>query len=274
MCWFRMGEKPMKVEVLVSAVNQSLKDIAERMGIKGDAIVINQTDHLGYEEYELNSGNSIHKIKCYSFAERGVGLSRNNALMRACGDILLFSDEDIVYDSGYEDKILEEFAKHPEADILLFNMRVGESRATYYTEKFHRVHIWNAGRYPTYSFAVRRDKIQAANITFSLLFGGGAKYSNGEDSLFLRDCLNYGLKVYAVPVEIGEERERESTWFKGYTEKFFLDRGVLYHFLYNRLAYFMAARFILVHGNVMCGEIPPKAALQLMKKGIHSVRGL
>lgn len=264
----------MKVEVLVSAVNQNLKEIAERMGIESDAIIINQTDHLGYEEYEFSRGNSINKIKCYSFAERGVGLSRNNALMRACGDILLFSDEDIVYDSGYEDKILEEFAKHPEADILLFNMRVGESRATYYTEKFHRVHIWNAGRYPTYSFAVRRDKVLAANITFSLLFGGGAKYSNGEDSLFLRDCLNYGLKVYAVPVEIGEERERESTWFKGYTEKFFLDRGVLYHFLYGRLAYFMAVRFILVHGNVMCGEISPKASLQLMKKGIQSVRGL
>lgn len=269
---FVMEGKPMKVEVLVSAVNQSLKDIAERMGLESDAIIINQTDHLGYEEYELSSGNSIKKIKCYSFAERGVGLSRNNALMRACGDILLFSDEDIVYDSGYVDKILGEFAKHPKADFLLFNMRVGESRATYHTEKFHRVHIWNAGRYPTYSFAVKRDKLQAANITFSLLFGGGAKYSNGEDSLFLRDCLKQGLKVYAVPVEIGEERERESTWFKGYTEKFFLDRGVLYHFLYGRLAYFMAVRFVVVHGNVMCGEIPPKTALQLMKKGIRSVR--
>ena len=40
----------------------------------------------------------------------------------------------------------------------------------------------------------------AAHITFSLLFGGGAKYSNGEDSLFLKDCLKYGLVVYAVPV--------------------------------------------------------------------------
>lgn len=205
----------MRVEVLASVMNQSLKCIAERMGIESDAVIINQTDHFGYEEYEHSCGDSVRKIRCYHFVERGVGLSRNNALMRAEGDILLFSDEDIVYDSGYEDKILTEFAKHPKADFLLFNMRVGETRATYHTEKFHRVHIWNAGRYPTYSFAVRREKIQAANITFSLLFGGGAKYSNGEDSLFLKDCLRYGLKVYAVPVELGEERERESTWFKG-----------------------------------------------------------
>lgn len=111
-------------------------------------------------------------------------------------------------------------------------------------------------------------------MTFSLLFGGGAKYSNGEDSLFLKDCLKYGLKVYAVPIEIGAERERESTWFKGYTDKFFIDRGVLYHFLYGNLAYLMAVRFIAAHGKVMCEEIPKKNALALMKKGIRSVEGL
>ena len=170
--------------------------------------------------------------------------------------------------------VLDAFAAHPEADFLLFNVRVGASRATYHTERYHRVHVWNAGRYPTYSFAVRREKLHAAHITFSLLFGGGAKYSNGEDSLFLKDCLKYGLVVYAIPVEIGLEIERESTWFVGYTDKFFIDRGVLYHFLYGGLAYPMAVRFILAHGKVMCQEIPRKNALALMRKGIQSVEGL
>ena len=62
-------------------------------------------------------------------------------------------------------EFLDAFAAHPNADFLLFNMRVGASRATYHTEKFHRVHIWNAGRYPTYSFAVRREKLHAAHVT-------------------------------------------------------------------------------------------------------------
>lgn len=121
---------------------------------------------------------------------------------------------------------------------------------------------------------MRREKLHASHITFSLLFGGGAKYSNGEDSLFLKDCLKYGLVVYAVPIEIGEECERESTWFQGYNDKFFIDRGVLYHFLYGGLAYLMSVRFLLVHGKVMCTKIPMKNALALMKKGIKSVEGL
>lgn len=254
----------MKLQVLVSAVNQEAAVLAERMHLESDAIIINQTDDFGYEEYDHNG----KRIQCYSFREKGVGLSRNNALLRAEGDIVLFSDEDIVYDAGYEKRVLDAFAQHPEADFLLFNMRVGASRATYYTKEFHRVHLWNAGRYPTYSFAVRREKLHAAHITFSLLFGGGAKYSNGEDSLFLKDCLKYGMAVYAVPSEIGAEQERESTWFHGYTDKFFVDRGVLYHFLYGRFAYLMAVRFIMAHGSVMCVEIPKKKALALMKKGI------
>ncbi|MBD5452180.1 MAG: glycosyltransferase family 2 protein [Lachnospiraceae bacterium] len=260
----------MKLQVLVSAVNENAVDLAERMNLESDAIIINQTDYFDYEELKHKN----RRIQCFALAERGVGLSRNNALLRAEGDIVLFSDEDIVYDAGYEKAVLDAFEAHPEADFLLFNMRVGQARATYYTKKFHRVHIWNAGRYPTYSFAVRREKLHAANVTFSLLFGGGAKYSNGEDSLFLKDCLKYGLKVYAIPIEIGQERERESTWFQGYTDKFFIDRGVLYHFLYGALAYPMAVRFIAAHGKVMCEEIPKKNALALMKKGIRSVEGL
>lgn len=260
----------MKLQVLVSAVGEDVDTLAERMNLESDAIIINQTDGFSHREYRHRN----KKIQCFEFAERGVGLSRNNALMRADGDILLFSDEDIVYDGGYEKKVLDAFEAHPEADFLLFNMRVGKERATYYTKKFHRVHIWNAGRYPTYSFAIRRKELHAANVTFSLLFGGGAKYSNGEDSLFLKDCLKYGLKAYAVPIGLGEERQRESTWFKGYTDKFFVDRGVLYHFLYGSLAYLMAVRFIMAHGKAMCAQIPKKNALALMKKGIKSVCGL
>lgn len=258
----------MNLQVLVSAVNQNVTELAEKMNLQSDAIIINQTDHFEVNDYEYK-GN---KIACYSFQEKGVGLSRNNALMRATGDIVLFSDEDIIYDEGYTQKILDCFEQHPEADMLLFNMRVGEARATYYTESFHRVHIWNAGRYPTYSFAIRREVLHKSHIAFSLLFGGGAKYSNGEDSLFLKDCLKYGMKVYAVPVEIGAETERESTWFHGYSDKFFFDRGVLYHFLYGKLALPMSMRFLMAHGNVMCNEISGKDAFALMKKGIKEAK--
>lgn len=258
----------MRLQVLVSAVGQRPEELISRMKLRSDAIIVNQGQEHAFQKLTRDG----YEIRFYDFMEKGVGLSRNTALLRADGDILLFSDEDITYDDGYADRVLAEFKKHPEADMLLFNVRVGASRATYHIERYGRIRWYNSGRYPTYSFAVRREKLHRNNITFSLLFGGGAKYSNGEDSLFLRDCLKAGLRIYSVPVEIGEEAERESTWFTGYHDKFFFDRGVLYHYLYGRMAVLFALRFILTKKNFMCREIPPGQAFQLMRQGVRDAK--
>lgn len=231
----------MRLQILVSAMNQDGHKLAEKMNLQAESIIIDQCRENRYEEFSYK-GN---RIRCYHFAEKGVGLSRNSALLRADGDLCLFADEDIVYREGAAEMVEDAFWKHPEADMLLFNVKVQPARRTYWTSRFHRVRRYNCGRYPAYSFALRTRKMHAENLTYSLLFGGGAKYANGEDSIFIRDCLKAGLKVYAVPVEIGEEVPRPSTWFFGYDEKFFHDRGVLYHVLYGPLAGLMGLRFLL-----------------------------
>lgn len=104
--------------------------------------------------------------------------------------------------------------------MIIFNIEVEESRRTYHITERKRVHWYNCGRYGAVSFAVRRDSLLASGSTFSLLFGGGAKYSNGEDSLFLTEFIQKGYKVYTAPVTIGREEAGDSTWFHGYNEKF------------------------------------------------------
>lgn len=258
----------MTLQLLVAAMNKSALELAEEMQIGSDAIIISQGYAYSYEETEYKS----NKLRYFAMAERGVGLSRNNALLRAEADIVLFADEDIVYREGYAEAVLQEFENHPEADMLLFQVNAVPGRETYHTESYGRVRWYNCGRYPTYSFAVKRAKIHKHNITFSLLFGGGAKYSNGEDSLFIRDCLKSGLKVYKTPVTIGDEKERPSTWFHGYNEKFFFDRGVLYVHLYGHLCRVMALRFLFAHKEELCKEIPLKEAYGIMCRGIKEGR--
>ncbi len=258
----------MKVQVLVAAMFQESQQLVNKMNLSTDAIIINQCDAYAYEEF-VHNGN---RIQFYSMKERGVGLSRNNALLRADHSFSLFSDEDIVYYDQYEQIILQEFEQHPEADMIVFNFDVNEERKTYYNHKWKRVHLYNCGRYPTFSFAIKTDKMHRKNITYSLLFGGGARYSNGEDSLFIRECIKKGLKVYASAKVIGKEEGRPSTWFHGYTKKFFVDRGVLYHYLYGRLAILLAIRFLVKYKATMCAEIPIKEALMYMRQGIREAR--
>ena len=258
----------MNVQLLVSAVDKDAAVLIGQMHIQTDAVVVNQCDRYDYEEI----ADKGHRIQVFSMPERGVGLSRNTALLHASADICVFMDEDIVLTQDYEVQIRQAYEKLPDADMILVNVKVAPSRRTYWNEDIHRVNYRNYGRYPAYSITARREALLRANVHYSLLFGGGAKYSNGEDSLFLRDCLKAGLKIYSHTICIGEETERESTWFSGYHEKFFRDRGVLYHYLYGKMALPLAFRFLWVHRREMCREVSLRQAYSWMKDGVREAK--
>jgi len=253
----------MHVTLLISALEQNAYEMIEKMKIGSDAVIVNQCDRN--EKKEIDKG---HKIILIESSDRGVGLSRNTCIDNSFGDILLFSDDDIVYDDGYALKVSKEFEEHPKADMIMFNFDVCEERRTYENKGFKKLSSLNIGRYPAYSIAVRRDVLIDKNIRFSTLFGGGAKYKNGEDSLFLRDACKAGIRMYSTETRLGREEPRTSTWFDGYTEKFFFDRGVLFAFLYGKNAWLWRLRFILVKKEMFKGTIKRKEADKLIKAGI------
>lgn len=250
----------MTVQVLASVMNEEPMALIRRMGLESDAVIINQCHRLGLENITYKG----HQVQFFSFPDRGVGRSRNEAILRAEGDICLFSDADIVYEPGYAEKISAEFERNPHADMILFNITVEESRRTYHITRRGRVRWYNCGRYGAVSFAIRRESLLSSGVTFSLLFGGGARYGSGEDSLFLKEFMDKGYAVYMAPVTIGREEAGESTWFSGYDEKFFRDKGVLYRYLYGRLARAMALRFLLAHRHRLCAEVPLGQAYRWM----------
>ena len=253
----------MTVQVLASVMNEEPMALIRRMGLESDAVIINQCDRLGAEEIHYGG----HRVRFCSFPDRGVGKSRNEAILRAEGDICLFSDGDIVYEPGYAQAVEAEFLRRQNADMILFNVTVEEARRTYHITRRKRVRWYNCGRYGAVSFAVRRDSLLASGVMFSLLFGGGAKYGSGEDSLFLKEFMDKGFSVYTAPVTIAREEAEESTWFKGYNEKFFRDKGVLYRFLYGRLAWAMGLRFLLAHRKALCADVPLGQAYRWMREG-------
>lgn len=254
----------MRLTLLISALKSNPTELISHMKVDSDAVLVNQGDLESEETKEYPFG----KVTVIETTERGVGVSRNRCIENSFGDIVLFSDDDIVYKDGYANLVLDEFGKHPEADMIMFNVDVCEERRTYFNDAFKKLSGLGIGRYPAYSIAVRRNVLIDKNLRFSTLFGGGAKYSNGEDSLFLRDAYKKGVKMYASPVNIAKEEVRASTWFEGFTEKFFYDRGVLFAFLYGRTAWLWRIRFILTKKEMFKGPIKRKEANRLMKDGI------
>lgn len=231
----------MKIEVLVSTVNKGF-ELVEKMNIRTDALIVNQCDEFNYDEVRVLKNN----IRVFSFNERGTGISRNTALMRTKGDICLFADDDLTYDDDYESKIISAFNKYKDADMIVFNViSKNPDREEYIDEKDRRVRIYNCMRYGGFRMAVRVDSIRKANIYFPVIFGGGAKYGSGEDTLFISNCIKKGLKVYASAHILGCVDHEESSWFHGYDSKYFHDKGALFAALSKNFAEILSLQYLI-----------------------------
>ena len=215
-----------KVEVLVACMHQSDDSLYRQMNLQTDAVLANQADEFGYAAYVQPNGCTARLI---TTQDRGVGKNRNKALLAASGEYLLCADEDMIYMDGYEETVLDAFRRKPDADVIAFNLvylnryTPGRKPGT----SFKRIRFFNSMRYGAARIAIRRAAFEKATLSFSHLYGGGAKYSSGEDSLFIREALRKGLKMYYCPVAIAKVKQEASSWFRGYNDKFFVDKGIL-----------------------------------------------
>ena len=100
----------------------------------------------------------------------------------------------------------------------------------------------------------------------NLCFGYIVKYE-------ITNCLKKGLKILAVPVAIAQlHDDRPSTWFQGYNEKFFLDKGVFFARLYGSRAWMIALYHCLKHGKGRYKDWGWKRAWRKMCEGTRSVK--
>ena len=111
-------------------------------------------------------------------------------------------------------------------------------------------------------------------IYFNLNFGGGTTYSAGEDVLFVRDCLRKKCKIYAVPDTLASlNDERDSSWFKGYNEKYFFDKGVFLKIAHPKLCSLFALYLVIKHKEYRSERNSNiRQIYRLIKKGIRSVK--
>lgn len=256
-----------RVQVLVACMGQNDDVLYRTMNLQTDAVLANQCECYEYREYEEPDGNRVQLV---STADRGVGKNRNKALAFADCEYLLCADEDMIYSDGYSEIVEKAFQKCPKADIIVFRLEYlnrftpqkGESK------KFKRVHIWNCMRYGTARVAIRKAAADKACLSFSTLYGGGAKFSSGEDSLFIRDALKKGLKMYTCPIIIAKVKQENSSWFKGYNDKFFIDKGVLIANAFPRLKWLFLYYFAFGLRNVS-KEYGFTKICKLMRRGIR-----
>lgn len=254
------------VEIQLATVNFPGNSLLDDMNIQTDIIIGNQCKYNSIEKYKYKNFN----VRIYSNDERGVGLNRNTILMRSDNKYGLIADDDLVYVDEYENIIVNSFNKHPEADILVFNLN--ECKPTrYIIKKEFKVTWFNFMRFGAARICIRNKSIRENGINFNLSYGGGCIHSNGEDTLFLSDCLKKKLNIIALPIYIAELKEtHKSTWFNGYTAKYFYDKGFLYYQISKRLAILLCFQDCIRHRKLYKKNV--KKTFSMMLKGIKKAK--
>lgn len=252
-----------KLQVLVATMRQSDMSIAEKMNISCEAVIANQA---GRNEFTETVGE-FGRIRMISTDTVGVGLNRNIALFASDSDIILFADDDVVYNDDMPQNVIDAFRENPRADVIIFSMDI--TRGGEVIEKRHLKHgrrrLWNSLRFGTYVIAARRSAVMRNNITFNQYFGGGCIYGAGEDSLFIKACFDAGLRVYSHEYVLGRCAKDVSSWFSGHNEKFFYDKGALMGYLFPRVSPLMTLYFSLRFKRST--DISPLKRIKLMNDG-------
>lgn len=256
----------MKLEVLVATMGQKDFSLVQRMNLKCSAIIANQCGQWRLEE--------DGRTKMLSSDTVGVGINRNLALQASSGEILLFADDDITYYDGDLQPVVEAFAELPDADVIFFAIDMTRNGQVFDRRRHgcKRLHLWNSLRYGACRMAVRREAVVKHRLSFSTLFGGGCIYGSGEDTIFIRDCFRAGLRVYSHPYVLGACRKDESSWFRGFDEKFMYDKGAMLACAFPKSKHILKWHFIRRYRKK--SDLPGRIIVSYFNKGIRAYEAL
>jgi len=253
----------MKLEVLMSCMHQRDASVVYASKITGSCVVINQCDREDYAAYPSENGT----IRMFSNRQRGLTKSRNLAIRNARAEICLICDDDEVFVPGYEAAILDAYRRLPQADVIIFKMA---NRQPSFPDKVMPLRFPQTMKVSSWQISFRREKLLQAGVWFDELLGAGTGNGAEEELKFLLDCQRSGLRIWYVPEAIASVAQERSTWFRGFDETFFENRGATTRYILGAfVATAYAFYYIIRKRRMYCDTISPLRALTATLRGIR-----
>ncbi len=265
----RDNKKVMRVEVLISAMDVEDINFYKKFNLECDALIINQAGKNSYEEIEDDG----KKIRMITTDTKGLAVSRNLALLNSTADIVIFADDDEVFEEGYLDRVKDGFIEYPDVDFFVFKTIIyQDGKEIIKVQEEKNLSFYNSLRYGSVHFVFRREPIAMANLYLPVNFGAGTDIGSGEDSIFILSAIRKGLKVRTNTDLLARIYNDDSTWFEGFNEKFFYDKGALSRALFPRMYKFYIKYFLYTHPE-MLRQIGKEKAKEEMYKGAREFGG-
>jgi glycosyltransferase involved in cell wall biosynthesis len=190
------------LEILIATMNRDSLDFLNRIFTFSpyhtfNLLIINQTT----EKQLLHS--DYPNVKVINVFEKGLSKSRNHALRRATGKIILIADDDVVYPEGFQETILKTYNANSTVPIICFQTLTTEGKPfSRYAKTPFFFGTNNLNKVLSIEVTARLEALRDTNCIYNEWFGLGARFQDAETLFFLRRAIKSGLRVLFYPENI------------------------------------------------------------------------
>ncbi len=181
-------------------INQLLLNLPESSD-KLKIIIVHQVDDVCHNAQHLFSHRS--DVKYFMMLDKGVTKSRNFALQQATADIILFCDDDVLYENFF-DELIELYEKNPLISGITLNYstpKYGISSKFKNKPYIHTLRtILSVG---TIEVSVRLSSVRTSAAIFPEELGAGAKFYCCDEPVFLSRLIKCGFDMMYFPLSVG-----------------------------------------------------------------------
>ncbi|MES2810959.1 MAG: glycosyltransferase family A protein [Bacteroidota bacterium] len=226
-------------------------------------LIINQTTSDKLLE------SHFHNVRVINSSTIGSSKSRNLALQNTIGKLVVISDDDVVFENDFTQKILESYTKKNSADAICFRATKDDGTLLKkYPSKektnINSLDILNVGNI---EITLNYQKIKNSEIYFDENFGLNALFGLGEEAVFLSDLKSNGYRIDFIPKTIVMHASITTSSKLIFSERYFI-YGALFTRLFKSnywLWIFLKLFFDCKQGQILFKNIPK--SLKMAIKG-------
>ena len=220
----------MTVDILICTYNEGIQNIPKILLTPIDNLFYKISFQITDESYNkipevLLNRSDVYVSVIYS---KGLSNNRNNAISISSSDICFVADDDVNYTQEYIETVARVFEQDESLDVFVGRIQtpVGDSEYKKYKTNSFKVSYRNISRISSVEVAFRREAIMENGIFFDSDFGlGGNFFAQGEEGIFLGDCLRKGLVIRYYPYYIVEHPFVSSGKKVDYDERYIMYWG-------------------------------------------------
>jgi hypothetical protein len=194
----------MTVDILICTYNDGILNVPNILLSPIDNLFYKVSFQVTNESYNRIPEILLNRSDVYISVIHTKGLSnnRNNALSISSSDICFIADDDVNYTWEYIESVVRTFEKDESLDVFVGKIQTpkGDNEYKKYKTNELKISYWNISKVSSIEVVFKRISILKNGILFDQNFGlGGNLFKQGEEGIFLGDCLRKGLVIRYYP---------------------------------------------------------------------------